>query len=98
MVYFQRKYNGRKDDGKPLVKAYKGEDHWDFETDEDRELVEAQFEKILRKFASEHKFDVTIVVPSGGELNKFVMSRALSHMPDAKLLKGIIRKLKTYEI
>lgn len=93
---FKRKRGLRGDDN-PLVYALKGEG-WTFRSEEDREAIEKQFDAIATKFASIYKIGVTVLIPSGNELNNHIAEIVLSKSTNGELIEGVICKLTTEEV
>ena len=94
---FKRK-RGLRGDGNPLIYALKGEDGWTFRSESDRIAIEQQFDKIATKFASIHPIGVTILIPSGNELNAHIADVVMSKSKNAELIEGVIWKLSTEEV
>lgn len=94
---FKRK-RGLHGDGNPLVYALKGEDGWAFRSEGDKNAIELQFEAIATKFASMYPIGITILMPSGNELNMHIANVVMSKSKDAELIKGVICKLTTEEV
>lgn len=94
---FKRK-RGLRGDGNPLVYALKGEGGWTFRSEGDRIAIEQQFDKIATKFASTHPIGVTILIPSGNELNAHIADVVMSKSKNAELIEGVIWKLSTEEV
>jgi len=94
---FKRK-KGLRGDGNPLVYALKGEGGWTFRNNEDRDAIERQFDVIATKFAKMYPVEVTILMPSGNELNNRIADVILSKSKDAELINGVICKLTTEEV
>ena len=94
---FKRK-RGLRGDGNPLIYALKGEDGWTFRSESDRIAIEQQFDKIATKFASIHPIGVTILIPSGNELNAHIADVVMSKSKNAELIEGIICELTTEEV
>jgi len=93
---FKRK-RGLRGDGNPLIYALKGEG-WAFRSEEDRLAIERQFDAIATKFAKAYPIGVTILMPSGSELNKYIADVVMSKSKDAELIEGVICKLTTEEV
>lgn len=93
---FKRK-RGLHGDGNPLIYALKGEG-WTFRSEEDRLAIERQFEAIATKFANMYPIGVTILIPSGSELNKHIADVVMSKSKGAELIEGVICKLTTEEV
>lgn len=93
---FKRK-KGMYGDGNPLVYALKGEG-WTFRSEEDRLAIEKQFDDIATKFAQIYPIGVTIIIPSGNELNYHIAEVVMSKSKNAELLEGAICKLTTEEV
>lgn len=94
---FKRK-KGLRGDGNPLIYALKGEGGWTFKTDDDRNAIEQQFETIASKFAKMYPIGVTILMPSGNELNNHIAEIVLSQSKNAELIEGVICKITTQEV
>ena len=94
---FKRK-RGLRGDGNPLVYALKGEGGWTFRDESDRNAVEKQFDAIATKFATMYPVGVTILMPSGSELNMHIADVVMSKSRNAELIKGVICKLTTEEV
>ena len=94
---FKRKKGETREDGKPLVCALKGEG-WTFRSEEDREAIEKQFDLIASKFVSMYQKGITVLIPSGNELNKHIADVVLSKSENGKLIEGVICKLTTEEV
>ena len=94
---FKRK-RGLRGDGNPLVYALKGEGGWTFRDESDRNAIEKQFDAIDTKFATMYPVGVTILMPSGSELNMHIADVVMSKSRNAELIKGVICKLTTEEV
>lgn len=94
---FKRK-RGLRGDGNPLVYALKGEGGWTFRDESDRNAIEKQFDAIATKFATMYPVGVTILIPSGSELNMHIADVVTSKSRNAELIKGVICKLTTEEV
>ena len=94
---FKRKKGETREDGNPLVYALKGEG-WTFRSEEDRLAIEKQFNDIATKFAQIYPIGVTIIIPSGNELNYHIAEMVMSKSKNAELLEGAICKLTTEEV
>lgn len=94
---FKRK-KGMRGDGNPLVYALKGEREWQFKSIKDKELIKKQFDLIAEKFAKLYPIGVTVIIPSGNQLNKHIADIVMSKSKDAKLLEGVICKLTVEEV
>lgn len=94
---FKRK-RGLRGDGNPLVYALKGEGEWTFRDESDRNAIEKQFDAIATKFATMYPVGVTILMPSGSELNMHIADVVMSKSRNAELIKGVICKLTTEEV
>lgn len=93
---FKRK-RGLRGDGNPLIYALKGEG-WKFRSEEDKNAIERQFHAIASKFAKLYPIGVTILIPSGNELNSRIAEVVMSKSKNAELIEGVICKLTTEEI
>jgi phosphoribosylpyrophosphate synthetase len=65
------------------------------------EITDGQFnqlDSIAFKFASEHPIGVTVIIPSGNELNKRIAEVFMSNCNNAELIEGVICKLTTEEV
>jgi phosphoribosylpyrophosphate synthetase len=94
---FKRK-QGLRGDGNPLVYALKNEGGWHFRSQEDANAIEKQFHLIAEKFASMYPIGVTIIIPSGNELNNHIAEVVMSKSENAELINGVICKLTTEEV
>ncbi len=94
---FKRKKGETRDDGNSLAYALKGEG-WTFRSEEDRLAIEKQFNDIATKFAQIYPIGVTIIIPSGNELNYHIAEMVMSKCKNAELLEGAICKLTTEEV
>lgn len=94
---FKRK-RGLRGDGNPLVYALKGEGGWTFRDESDRTAIEQQFDAIATKFATMYPIGVTILMPSGNELNMHIADVVMSKSKNAELIEGVICKLTTEEV
>ena len=94
---FKRK-RGLRGDGNPLVYALNGEGGWTFRDESDRNAIEKQFDAIATKFATMYPVGVTILMPSGSELNMHIADVVMSKSRNAELIKGVICKLTTEEV
>ena len=95
---FTRNRNGDDRDGNPLVYALKGERGWKFRSNADRKAIEQQFSQIADKFLAEHKYDVTVVAPSKGPLNDYIVSVLASKDPDIEYIPDVLLKLSTGDV
>lgn len=94
---FKRK-KGLRDDGNPLIYAFKGEEGWSFNTDDDRIAIEKQFDIIASKFASMYPIGITILIPSGNDLNNRIAEIIMSKSKYADIIEGVICKITTEEV
>ncbi|MCR5065293.1 MAG: phosphoribosyltransferase [Bacteroidales bacterium] len=94
---FKRK-RGLRGDGNPLVYALKGEGGWTFRDESDRNAIKQQFDVIATKFATMYPVGVTIIMPSGNELNTHIANVVMSKSENAELIEGVICKLTTEEV
>ncbi|MBQ9575917.1 MAG: phosphoribosyltransferase [Muribaculaceae bacterium] len=94
---FKRK-RGLRGDGNPLFYALKGEGGWTFRDESDRNAIEKQFDAIATKFATMYPVGLTILMPSGSELNMHIADVVMSKSRNAELIKGVICKLTTEEV
>lgn len=95
---FRHAKDGRKEDGNPLIYALKSEKGWEFYEESDREAIEKQFELIAEKLAKIHPIGVTILIPSGNELNRHIAEVIMSKSKDSHLIDGAISKLTVEEV
>lgn len=93
-----KRVRGAFGDGNPLLYALKNEKGWKFRSYKDKYAVERQFDAIAEKFALLYPIGVTIMIPSGNELNYRIATRVMSKSKNAKLLEGVICKLTTEEV
>jgi hypothetical protein len=96
--YIFKRKRGFRGDGNPLIYALKGEKGWTFNSEEDRIAIENQFDLIATKFATLYPIGVTVIIPSGNELNHHIADVIKSKSPDAKIIEGVICKLTTEEV
>ena len=94
---FKRKKGETREDGNPLVCALNGEG-WTFRSEEDRLAIEKRINDIATKFAQIYPIGVTIIIPSGNELNYHIAEMVMSKSKNAELLEGAICKLTTEEV
>ena len=94
---FKRK-KGLRGDGNPLIYALKGENGWHFRSEEDKNAIERQFDIIAEKFSTIHPIGVTIIMPSGSELNEHIAGIVMSKSKNAEVINGVICKLTTEEV
>lgn len=94
---FKRK-KGLRGDGNPLVYALKGEGGWTFRSESDRTAIEHQFDAIATKFATMYPIGVTILMPSGNELNTHIADIVKSKSKNAEVIEGVICKVTTEEV
>lgn len=94
---FKRK-KGLRGDGNPLVYAFKGEGGWTFRSENDRIDIEKQFDTIATKFATMYPIGLTILMPSGNDLNNHIASVIMSKSKNAEIINGVICKLTTEEV
>ena len=95
---FRRAKDGNKDDGNPLIYALKSEKEWEFRNKTDREAIEKQFDRIADKFAKIHPIGVTVLIPSGNELNRHIADVIMSKSKNSHLIEGAISKLTVEEV
>lgn len=94
---FKRK-KGLRGDENPLVYALKGEGGWTFRSESDRMAIEHQFDAIATKFATMYPIGVTILMPSGNELNTHIADIVKSKSQNAEVIEGLICKVTTEEV
>lgn len=94
---FKRKKGETREDGNPLAYALKGEG-WTFRSEEDREAIEKQFDLIVSKFVSMYQKGITVIIPSGNELNKHIADIVLSKSENGEFIEGVVCKLTTEEV
>ena len=94
---FKRKKGETREDGKPLAYALKG-GGWTFSSEEDREAIEKQFDLIASKFVSMYQKGITVIIPSGNELNKHIADIVLSKSENGEFIEGVVCKLTTEEV
>ena len=94
---FKMKKGETQEDGNPLVCALNGEG-WTFRSEEDRLAIEKRINDIATKFAQIYPIGVTIIIPSGNELNYHIAEMVMSKSKNAELLEGAICKLTTEEV
>lgn len=93
---FKRK-KGNVGDGNPLIYAMKGEG-WKFRSFMDKYNVERQINLIAEKFVSMYRVGITILVPSGSHINKYIADVVMKKAKDAELIEGVICKMTTEEV
>ena len=94
----EKKIKRDKNDGNPLVYAFKKGEGWTFRSEEDRLAIEKEFNDIATKFAQIYPNGVTIIIPSRNELNCHKAELVMSKSKNAELLEGAICKLTTEEV
>lgn len=94
---FKRK-RGLRGDGNPLVYALKGEGGWKFRSQEDAKAIESQFHLIAEKFAAMYPIGITVIIPSGNELNQHIAEVVMSKSDNAELIEGVICEMTTEEV
>lgn len=94
---FKMKKGETQEDGNPLAYALNGEG-WTFRSEEDREAIEKQFDLISSKFVSMYQKEITVLIPSGNELNKHIADVVLSKSENGEFIEGVICKLTTEEV
>lgn len=86
-------------DGNPLVYALKKEKDWTFKTENDKEKILEQFNKIADKFVKMNNFDLTILIPSSNYLNKYIANTISSKCDEpVEILEDVVCKLTTEEV
>lgn len=66
--------------------------------EKDRLAIEYQFDTIASKFTAFYPIGVTILMPSGSDLNRHIADVVMSKSKDAELIEGVICKMTTEEI
>jgi hypothetical protein len=94
---FKRK-SGNINDGNPLVYALKGEGGWHFKTNKDRNAIYSQIEKIAEKFFSTHSSNVTVILPSEGELNSMFANIIKSYNKNSIFIDDLMLKMSVEEV
>jgi hypothetical protein len=94
---FKRK-RGERGDGNPLVYALKREKGWKFRSPKDEIQIKRQINSIALKFVTMYPVGITILIPSGSELNTYIAKVVISLSDDAELLEGALCKLTTEEV
>lgn len=95
-IFKRRK--GLRGDGNPLIYALKGENGWRFRSEEDERAVFQQFDTIATKFGMLYPIGVTIVIPSGSDLNERIAALIASKSPNAQVISGAVIKITTEEV
>lgn len=96
---FKRKESSEHNaDGNPLLYALKGIGGWKFKTPGDEYSINRQLDKIIKKFADEHKIGLTVVIPSSSKLNTDLANRIRSVNHETVIIDDIICKLNTREV
>jgi hypothetical protein len=67
-------------------------------TDEAKVAIEQQIEAIATKFSSVYSTGVTVLIPSGNQLNNRIAEIILSKCENGELIEGVICKLTTDEV
>ena len=88
----------KRGDGNLLIYALKNEDEWSFRSSEDKELIEKQFDLIATKFAKLYPIGVTVIIPSGNPLNRYIAEVVTSKSNNARIIDGAISKLTVDEV
>lgn len=83
-------------DGNPLLYAFKRESGWKFKSEQDREAIVAQMDKIIAKYLQAHSFDAMVIIPSGNRLNFFIADRIQAQAPQVTEITDLIQK-RTWE-
>lgn len=85
-------------DGNPLLYALKNEKQWHFRTNRDKHIIVSLFEMLLKKFFNEHRFNVTVVMPSGSGLNTLFTTLIQTVNRNAYIITDMLRKLSCSEV
>lgn len=88
----------KRGDGNLLIYALNNEDEWSFRSSEDKELIEKQFDLIATKFAKLYPIGVTVIIPSGNPLNRYIAEVVTSKSNNARIIDGAISKLTVDEV
>lgn len=90
-------------DGNPLISALKGnvKDGWVI-SDENKERLMKRIKEIINLFCKTHPMDITIVLPSGGNINHMLRDMVENIMKQYKsshvILDNVIVKMTTEEV
>ena len=100
---FQRKDTPNADyfdnkDGNPLLYAFKEELGWHFKTLRDRSRFLSLFEQIINKFLQTYQTDITVVMPSGSQLNNMIAQAIKRKDKHSFIINDLLRKLTTNEV
>jgi phosphoribosylpyrophosphate synthetase len=82
-------------DGNPLLYALKQEKGWHFASNKDRNAIMNQIHSIASKFAEIYPIGITVLVPSGNQLNREIANIVLSKSKNSELIEGVICKITT---
>lgn len=94
---FKRK-SGSINDGNPLVYALKGEGGWHFKTNKDKNAIYSQIEKITKKFFSNHSSNVTVILPSDGDLNGMFANVIRTYNKNSVFIDDLLVKMSVEEV
>lgn len=94
---FKRKF-GCRNDGNPLVYALKGENGWHFATEQDKTAIYRQIELIAKKFFSMYQYPVTIMLPTQGPLNTYMVELAKKYCKGIVVIDNLMVKLEVSEV
>lgn len=85
-------------DGNPLLYAFKGENGWQFKTDDDKNAILNQINSIAQKFADMFPLGFTILIPSGNHLNRMIGEIVKSKGKDVLIVDDVLTKITTEEV
>lgn len=85
-------------DGNPLLYAFKGENGWQFRTDDDRDAILTQVNIIAQKFADRYPLGFTVLIPSGNYLNRMIGKIVKSKGKDVLIVDDVLTKVTTEEV
>lgn len=94
---FKRKSN-TEEDGNPLFYAIKNENNWKFRTNRDKNAIFSQIEKITDKFAKMYELGVTVLIPSGGNVNCMLADLLKSKSRKTMVIDDAILKISTGDL
>lgn len=87
-----------KRDGNPLLYALKKENGWQFKSEYDRNQIINQISLIIDKFKQMGTYGITVVIPSGGTLNRLMANIVKEKIPNTTIIDDVLWKLTTDEV
>lgn len=85
-------------DGNPLLYALKNIDGWRFVSKANRDAFNKRMEAVVDKFLSLYQAEITVIVPSGSEVNEMLAGMIKSKAPQSVVLGDVMRKLSCDEV